>query len=213
MNNVIWYPGHEVFAPDIVRAENSYLYDADGKRYVDLASGVWCTSVGHGHPRIVRAMAEQAARITHTGFNYASALVAETAREVLELVGLAGGQCVFLCSGSEAVLYDVRTAQAVMERPLLLTMADSYFGAYGPASRREAERWFNFDWTPCAACPQWRECDQECKHWAAIPFDQIGGFLLEPGSSGGLVRFPPRKLVVRMAARTLPAAARSQPDD
>jgi acetylornithine/N-succinyldiaminopimelate aminotransferase len=74
-------------------------------------------------------------------------------------------------------------------------MADSYFGAYGSAWKRDESEWFSFDWTPCAACPDDRTCDGTCKHWAAIPFSRIGGFLFEPGSSSGLVRFPPAKLI------------------
>ena len=196
----IWYPGHELLLPDIVRAENCTLYDAGGKRYTDLESGVWCTAVGHAHPRILRVIAEQAGRIAHTGFGYSSGVVAEAAAELLALLGFGGGRCVFLCSGSEAVEYGVRVAQAIGRRPLLLTMADSYFGAYGSANRKQAGEWFCFDWSACPACPDPDECSTRCEHWAAIPYQEIGGFLFEPGSSSGLVRFPPRKLIRNVIA-------------
>lgn len=195
---IIWYPGHELLLKDIVRAENCYLYDSKGRRHVDLESGVWCTSIGHGNPRITRVITEQLGQIGHTGFNYSSAIVKETAREFMPLLGFDGGKCVFLCSGSEAVEYGVRVAQMLTKRPLLMTMTDSYFGAYGSAMRKEEEEWFIFDWTGCAGCPDAVECDRSCEHWAAIPFDRIGGFLLEPGSSSGLVRFPPEKLIRRI---------------
>jgi acetylornithine aminotransferase len=107
---------------------------------------------------------------------------------------------VFLCSGSEAVEYGVRVAQATAGRPLLMTMADSYFGAYGSASKRREDEWFCFDWSACAACPYPHECGEPCERWAAIPFSRIGGFLFEPGSSSGLVRFPPEKLVRSIVA-------------
>jgi acetylornithine aminotransferase len=201
MNHVVWYPGHELLLGDIIRAENCHLYDFQGKRYVDLESGVWCTSIGHGNPRILRAIAEQSARIAHTGFSYSNGIVEQAAREILSLLGFEGGRCVFLCSGSEAVEYGVRTAQSVVNRPLLMTMTDSYCGAYGSASRKQEDEWFCFDWTACAACPHAGECDERCEHWAAIPFDDIGGFLLEPGSSSGLVRFPPVKLIRNVVAR------------
>jgi hypothetical protein len=45
-----------VLLDDIERAEGCYLYDSDGKRYVDLESGVWCTSIGHRHPRILKVI-------------------------------------------------------------------------------------------------------------------------------------------------------------
>jgi len=206
MNPLIGYPGHELLLPDIVRAENCHLYDAAGKRYVDLESGVWCTVIGHGHPRVLRALAEQSTRIAHTGYCYSSAIVAAAARRVLALLGFEGGHCVFLTAGSEAVEFGVRAAQAISTRPLLMTMTDSYFGAYGSASRRRPDEWFSFDWSPCAACPHAGDaCGEHCDHWAGIPFDAIGGFLFEPGSSSGLVRFPPEKLI-----RSLVAAVRAQ---
>jgi acetylornithine aminotransferase len=200
MAQIIWYPGHDVLLKDVVRAEDCYLYDSNGKRYVDLESGVWCTSIGHGHPRILKALSEQAAEITHNGFIYSSPVVEGAAREFLALLGFDGGNLVFLCSGSEAVEYGVRVTRMITERPLLMTMADSYFGAYGSAWRRDESEWFSFDWIPCTACPDDRSCNNACKHRAAIPFDRIGGFLFEPGSSSGLVRFPPVKLIRSIVA-------------
>ena len=198
MSSLFWYPGHELLLPEIVRAENCHLYDARGKRFVDLEAGVWCTALGHGNPRVLRTIAEQSAHIAHTGFNYSSAIVEQAASEMLALCGFEGGRCVFLCSGSEAVEYGVRVAQSITDRPLMMTMTDSYFGAYGSASRKRDDEWFCFDWMACAGCA---EGDGDCEHWSAIPFDRIGGFLFEPGSSSGLVRFPPEKLIRRIADR------------
>jgi acetylornithine aminotransferase len=194
-DRVLWYPGHELLLPGIVRAENCHLYDSAGRRYVDLESGVWCTSIGHAHPQVRRVIEEQGARIAHTGFGYSNPTVREAAARILSLLELEGGKCVFLCSGSEAVEYGVRAAQSVLDRPLLLTMSDSYFGAYGSASRRPREEWFSYDWAACAACPPAGAGGPRCEHWEAIPFGDIGGFLFEPGSSSGLVRFPPEALI------------------
>jgi acetylornithine/N-succinyldiaminopimelate aminotransferase len=198
VSRFFWYPGHELVLPNIVRAEGSHLVDADGKRYVDLESGVWCTSIGHAHPGVLRTITEQAARIGHTGFNYSNPIVDEVAQELLTLLGFADGKCVFLCSGSEAVEYGVRIAQTVAKRPLLLTMADSYFGAYGSASRKQPCDWFVYDWLACPRCSTSGMCDERCEQWSAIPHERIGGFLFEPGSSMGLVRFPPQKLIDRI---------------
>ncbi len=195
MSHLFWYPGHELLLRDIVRADNCHLYDSGGTRYVDLESGVWCTSIGHGNPHILRVIQEQAARIAHTGFGYSSRIVEDAALEILSLLGFEGGKCVFLCSGSEAVEYGVRAAQSVLKRPLLMTMKDSYCGAYGSASRKADDEWFCLDWAACNTCPHSGECDETCELWAAIPHENIGGFLLEPGSSSGLVRFPPEKLI------------------
>jgi len=198
MSRLLWYPGHELLVADIVRAENCGLINAGGKRYVDLESGVWCTPVGHGNERVARVIGEQAGRFAHAGFCYSCEIVEGTAEEILTLLDLEEGKCVFLCSGSEAIEYGVRVAQIVSEKLLFLTMADSYFGAYGSAQRRDEEEWFNFDWTKCHDCPDSKSCDESCPRGAAIPFERIGGFLFEPGSSSGLVRFPPRRLIQRI---------------
>jgi acetylornithine aminotransferase len=205
LSRLVWYPGHELLLGDIVRAENCHVFDAADRRWVDLESGVWCTSIGHGHPRMRSALTEQLERNAHTGFAYASGVVERAAAEILDRLDFGGGRCVFLCSGSEAVEYGVRVAQTALERPRLLTMADSYFGAYGSASKKAENEWFCFDWSPCRACSHGGECGEQCEHWATIPFAELGGFLFEPGSSSGLVRFPPAKLIDNLA-RTLQKA-------
>ena len=200
MSRLFWYPGYTRFLKHIARAENCHLYDGDGKRYVDLESGVWCTTIGHSHPAILQALQNQANLLAHTGYAYSNNVVEEAARAVLRLHGFADGKCNFLCSGSEAVEFSVRVAQTVKSRPLLLTLSDSYFGAYGAARRQAADEWFAFDWQACSACAHEGDCSALCPHWDAIPFERIGGFLFEPGSSSGLVRFPPHKLIRSIAA-------------
>lgn len=195
MGPVIWFPGHEKLLGTIASATNCSLFDENGKRYTDLESGVWCTSVGHAHPRILGVMAEQAARLAHTGFSYSTRVVEAAAEEILALHGFEGGACTFLCSGSEAVEYGVRAARQLSERPLFLTMSDSYFGAYGSASTRSTDHWTLFDWSGCDTCPHAGPCDSTCPTWKKIPFGRIGAFLFEPGSSSGFVRFPPEKLI------------------
>lgn len=141
MTHLMWYPGHDLLLSDIVRAENCALYDSEGRRYVDLESGVWCTSIGHTHSRILRVLTVQSAWIGHTGFCYSNGIVQDAAQAILSLLGFEGGRCVFLCSGSEAVEYGVRVAQSLSDRPLLMTMIDSYFGAYGSASQKQKDEW------------------------------------------------------------------------
>jgi len=46
MTHIIGYPGYDILIKNIETAENSYLYDTNGRKYVDLESGVWCMSIG-----------------------------------------------------------------------------------------------------------------------------------------------------------------------
>ncbi len=184
--------GHELLLPDIVRAENCSLFDASGKRYADLESGVWCTSIGHNSPAVLLALAERMTSLGHAGFCYSSPVVEEAAGAVQRLLGHQGGRCAFLCSGSEGVEFGVRAMRTGLPGKTFLTMADSYFGAYGDAAGSGG--WHRFDWFSCQSCDR-RDCTPDCPRWDDIPLDEIGAFLLEPGSSSGFVRFPPRKLV------------------
>ncbi len=50
-----------------VRGEGARLWDADGEEYLDFQTGLAVTSLGHGHPAVVAAIREQAARLVHVG--------------------------------------------------------------------------------------------------------------------------------------------------
>lgn len=69
---VLWHPFTRQSAldgppfPMITRGEGPYLYDADGKRYLDAISSWWCCQLGHSHPRIVEAIRRQAATLQHS---------------------------------------------------------------------------------------------------------------------------------------------------
>jgi acetylornithine aminotransferase len=83
----------------------------------------------------------------------------------------------------------------------LLTLADSFLGSFGSAGKKRPEEWFCLDWRACASCAKGEDCDPCCDCLKAIPFERIGGFVFEPGSASGWVRFPPRGLVRALAAR------------
>jgi acetylornithine/N-succinyldiaminopimelate aminotransferase len=53
-----------------VRGEGAYLWSEDGRRFLDFGGGIATSSLGHGHPHLVKAIAEQAARVIHTSNLY-----------------------------------------------------------------------------------------------------------------------------------------------
>ena len=53
MEHVFFCTGHELKIQNIVKSEGLYLYDEQGKGYMDLESGVWCTSLGHNNAEIL----------------------------------------------------------------------------------------------------------------------------------------------------------------
>lgn len=198
MRHIIWSTGHEIKFNDILNADNCYLFDSKGNRLIDFESGVWCTSVGHNNKRINDVISSQINKIAHTGFCYCHPQIDITAKKILEITGIIDGKCEFLCSGSEAVEYGMRIARAISSKPLALTFSDSYFGAYGDAATKNTDQWHIFNWLDCGCERLGEGCGGDCDSFKDIPFDKIGVFLFEPGSSSGLVRFPSSDLITKI---------------
>jgi len=84
-----------------VRGEGVRLYDAGGREYLDLLSGIGVAALGHGHPGLARAVAEQAATLIHTSNLFYHPLQGEVAERLASLSGLP--RAFFCNSGTEAV--------------------------------------------------------------------------------------------------------------
>ncbi len=89
-----------------VRGEGSYLFDLDGRRYLDCIGGLAVTSLGHAHPAVAEAVATQARTLLHVSNLYGNTLGPEVAATLDRLIGggreRAGGQIFFANSGAEA---------------------------------------------------------------------------------------------------------------
>jgi acetylornithine/N-succinyldiaminopimelate aminotransferase len=88
-----------------VRGEGSYLWDAAGRRYLDLLSGLAVTSLGHAHRAVADALATQAATLVHVSNLFGNEVGPEVARTLDRLIGdgtPAGGKVFFCNSGAEA---------------------------------------------------------------------------------------------------------------
>src|SRR5215210_4613905 len=85
------------------------LFTRSGERYLDLISGVGVASLGHAHPRLARAIAEQASTLLHTSNLFHHPLQAELATRLAELSGLP--RAFFCNSGAEAVEASLKFAR------------------------------------------------------------------------------------------------------
>ncbi|WP_321990770.1 aspartate aminotransferase family protein [Marispirochaeta aestuarii] len=182
MKYILNSTGYDLRYPNFVKAENCTLYDSEGNKYLDLESGVWCTSIGHCHPQITKIITEQSNKMIHTGYCYLNPIIDSTAAKILEITGIESGKCVFLNSGSEAVEYSIKIIKSFSEKPYFLTMKNCYLSAYGISGERSNNDWIHFDWMN----------DDDIEN---LDFTQIAAFVFEPGSSLGLVNFPPASLV------------------
>ena len=84
-----------------VRGSGSRLYDVDGREYLDFVSGIGVTSLGHAHPGLSAAIADQAATLIHTSNLYYHPFQAQAAGRLAQLSGLP--RTFFCNSGTEAV--------------------------------------------------------------------------------------------------------------
>ncbi|HEY2408248.1 MAG TPA: adenosylmethionine--8-amino-7-oxononanoate transaminase [Polyangiaceae bacterium] len=88
----------------VARAEGARVFDVDGRSYLDGNSQWWCAALGHGHPRLVRALIAQSERFSHTSLAGATHEPAARLAEALVAVAPAGLEHVFFSDdGSTAV--------------------------------------------------------------------------------------------------------------
>jgi len=85
------------------RGEGSWLYDIDGKKYLDFTSGIAVNILGHNYPPLVRAVTEQAGKFFHVCNYFQSDISVDFAEKLVQATSPAGMKKVFLCnSGAEA---------------------------------------------------------------------------------------------------------------
>lgn len=88
---------------DIVRGEGSYVWDAAGKKYLDLLAGIAVNALGHCHPAWVNAITEQASTLGHISNFFTSPAQIGLAEKLHEILNLPAGSAVFFSnSGTEA---------------------------------------------------------------------------------------------------------------
>jgi acetylornithine/N-succinyldiaminopimelate aminotransferase len=93
-------PSYTRFDLVLERGEGNYVWDVDGKRYLDLAGGIAVCSLGHGHPEIAEALTEQSRKLIHVSNFYYNELQGRLAKRVVDLI--APGRVFFCNSGAEA---------------------------------------------------------------------------------------------------------------
>lgn len=86
----------------IDRGEGSYVWDAEGNRYLDFFGGILTTMVGHNLEAVVEAIAAQARRLLHSSTLYLNEATIELAETIAELSGIPDAKVFFTTSGTEA---------------------------------------------------------------------------------------------------------------
>ncbi len=114
----------------VERAQNSTLWDVDGKSYIDFAGGIGTINVGHCHPKVVSALREQAGKLLHTSFHVtAYPGYMEVCRKLIEAIpGTGAKKALLLNSGSEAIENAVKFARAYTKRRGVIAFDNAFHG-------------------------------------------------------------------------------------
>jgi len=116
----------------IERGKGVFLFDLDGKKYLDFVAGLGVNALGHAHPRIVRAIREQAARVIHLSNLYYNEYQGRLAEKLCTLSGL--HRAFFSNSGTEAIEGSIKLARLAGHRvggaakSQLIALEGSYHG-------------------------------------------------------------------------------------
>ena len=132
---------------EVERAEGSFFYTPEGRRYYDLVAGVSVSNVGHANAAVVRAVQEQAARYMHV-MVYGELVEAPQVRYAARIASLLPGgleSVYFVNSGAEAVEGALKLAKRFTGRTELISMRRAYHGStHGSMSvmgAPEGEEW------------------------------------------------------------------------
>ena len=139
-----WAAQGALNAPVAVRGEGRFFYDEDDKRYFDLAAGLVSTNLGHGHPKVVKAIQDQAAKLCYSPTSFFQDKRSELAEALSHLSPWEEGcRTFFTTGGAEANDDAIRVARAMTGRFKILATYRSYHGSTGTSMQLTGEdrRW------------------------------------------------------------------------
>ncbi len=193
-------------------AAGSYVWDPDGKRYLDFSSQLVFTNIGHQHPAVVAAIQEQVGRLSTAAPQFAVGVRGEAARLISELAPDGMSKVFFTNGGAEAVENAVRMARLHTGRYKVLTRYRSYHGGTQTAITMTGDprRWASDPWgagvvhfsgpfryrSEFAAQTEEEECERALRHLEHVIRMEgpatIAAVVLEtvPGTAGIMVPPP-----------------------
>jgi predicted acetylornithine/succinylornithine family transaminase len=189
------------------RGKGCRLFDADGRGYLDLISGVGVASLGHAHPRLAAAIAEQASTLLHTSNLFFHPLQGEVAARLAALSGLP--RAFFTNSGTEAVEACLKFARRYWHtqkapRSGFVAFEHAFHGRTMGSLSVTWEEHYRAPFAPLLGDVQWVSTDNPDALRAAVT-DRTAAIVVEPLQGEGGVR----PLSAAMAAAIRESCART----
>ncbi len=110
------------------RGQGSYVYDLNDEAYLDFTTGIAVTNTGHCHPKVVKAIQEQASKLMHTSVTTYHKLYIDLASKLVEITPDTLDSVFLANSGAEAVEGAVKLARYVTRKPAIINFRGSFHG-------------------------------------------------------------------------------------
>lgn len=204
----------------LVEGNGCKVRDADGKEFLDLASGMFCCVLGHNHPEFIRRIVQQTEHLLHTGTQFLSPVVLEASQKLAQVAPGRLSKSIFLSTGTEANEFAFRLAKAYTRRTGIVGLSRGYYGtslatkAVSCLFRHELKDSlpmvpdsFRIPITPqCIDCftgPSGSACAFPClrsvEEWIG-DWSNVAAIIVEPIISAGGMLFPPPGYISELKA-------------
>ncbi len=125
----VFTPALHIYHPLVIeRGEGSWVIDREGRRYLDLSSGLAVLNIGHGHPRVLERVRRQMERFVHTGGIFHNETTLEAAELITKVTPDGLDMLFFSNSGAEAVEGAIKLARFVTGRQGIVAFSGAFHG-------------------------------------------------------------------------------------
>lgn len=128
-----WSAQAQISPIPVAGSQGSYFWDYEGKKYLDFSCQLVFTNIGHQHPKVVKAIQDQAAVLATIAPQHANIARNQAAKRIVELAGPTFNKVFFTNAGADAVENAIRMARLHTGKDKILTTYRSYHGNTGAA--------------------------------------------------------------------------------
>lgn len=195
----------------VERGEGVYLYDTEGKRYIDFSSGLMNVNIGHGDQRVTDAVVKQMQKISYVTPSCVTEIRGELGKKVAEISPETLNKTLFTVCGATAIDNAIKLARLYTGKHKIIARYRAFHGAsYGglsaggdprklPADSQQAPNFIHVEDPYCYRCPfgqKVESCQRECvQHIERIiefeGAENVAAILMEGESgSSGCIKYP-----------------------
>jgi len=206
------------FMDNIVsETKGSWIIDVEGNRILDLASGQFCTILGHNHPKFISKLCDELKNTLHTGSQYMSEHTLSALNSISNITPGHLNKIALFSTGSEANEFALRVAKTCTGRTGVLGFDRGYYGITHATRNLSAISGGKIDASPvasetwhiiapnCARCPlrlTYPDCDMACLDLSLRMLghraENLAAIIVEPILSAGGMIYPPSEYFSRL---------------